>query len=228
MMILCLAVTGCGQRGSNPTKPDNQANHSDGETWTDEEGIIHGTVTIGPEDDTSSDAEPDDSSTPTNPSDSSGLYTYELHGGITISCKTNVWDYIDGDSFDFRAMAHDLGFVNDGSDRPQCVTFSYGDDSSKIVVYFGDGTSPDDVFSYVAADYFENHELLHNQMVYFNRSDAKYQTNEKGPHYPFDAIVLAAYTMEQLENDAQATVYADVFSDYLSKEGTKYQEYKLP
>ena len=140
LMILCLALSGCGQRGSNTNDSSNHA------TSQNEESTTVDNTDVETEEPTETETE-----TETNPSNSdSGMYTYELHGGITISCRTNVWDYIDGNSFNFRAMAHDLGFERDGNDYPSCARFYHDlDDGGEITVRLFDGRNRDAVCTYV-------------------------------------------------------------------------------
>lgn len=125
LMILCLTLVGCDQRGDST---DDSSNHVTSQV---EENTTVNNADVETEEQTETETE-----TETNPSNGdSGMYTYELHGGITISCKTNVWDYIDGNTFNFRAMAHDLGFERDGNDYSSCARFYHDlDDGSSVSV----------------------------------------------------------------------------------------------
>ena len=144
LMILCLALAGCGQRGSNT---NDSSNHTASQN---EENTTVNDTDVETEEPTETETE-----TETNPSNSdSGMYSYELHGGITISCKTNVWDYIDGNTFNFRDMAHDLGFERDGNDYSSCSRF-YHDPSDELVVIGVTGTKGKTTTTYMIREMLE-------------------------------------------------------------------------
>ena len=159
--------------------------------------------------------------TETNPSNSdSGMYTYELHGGITISCRTNVWDYIDGNSFNFRAMAHDLGFERDGNDYPSCARFYHDlDDGGEITVSLLDARNSDEVFPYVVVNWYKS------SSEYVNSNQ---NANPKGPHLSIDAIYIIAYAMEQWPTNYPNDIFEGVFGDYYNPNSNLIAQYELP
>jgi hypothetical protein len=150
------------------------------------------------------------------------MYTYELHGGITISCKTNVWDYIDGDTFNFRAMAHDLGFERDGNDYSSCARFYHDlDDGSEISVCMLDARNSDEVFPYVVVSWYKSANEYVAYGVVYDKTDTRYQVNSnpravpKGPHFSIDAIYIIAYAMEQWPTNYPNDIFEGIFGDYL-------------
>ena len=225
LMILCLALSGCGQRGSNTNDSSNHA------TSQNEESTTVDNTDVETEEPTETETE-----TETNPSNSdSGMYTYELHGGITISCKTNVWDYIDGNSFDFRAMAHDLGFERDGNDYPSCARFYHDlDDGGEITVSLLDARNSDEVFPYVVVNWYKSSSEYVNFGVIYDKTDTKYQVNSnqnanpKGPHLSIDAIYIIAYAMEQWPTNYPNDIFEGVFGDYYNPNSNLIAQYELP
>ena len=223
LMILCLALAGCGQRGSNTNDSSNHA------TSQNEENTTVNNTDMETEEPTETETE-----TETNPSNSDfGMYTYELHGGITISCKTNVWDYIDGNTFNFRAMAHDLGWTIDYNDMPQCNMFSkdFGDDiavSSGITAkydYKGDNYPLVGIARGLPGGFVS--EVF---VYYYYDPDNTYTINGSGPTLSFDAIPIAAYVLENftLEN---VDPVEDIFFNYMAPEEGKtasWRDYRLP
>lgn len=225
LMILCLALSGCGQRGSNTNDSSNHA------TSQNEESTTVDNTDVETEEPTETETE-----TETNPSNSdSGMYTYELHGGITISCRTNVWDYIDGNSFNFRAMAHDLGFERDGNDYPSCARFYHDlDDGGEITVSLLDARNSDEVFPYVVVNWYKSSSEYVDFGVIYDKTDTKYQVNSnqnanpKGPHLSIDAIYIIAYAMEQWPTNYPNDIFEGVFGDYYNPNSNLVAQYELP
>ena len=225
LMILCLALAGCGQRGSNTNDSSNQT------ASQNEESTTVNNTGVETEEPTETETE-----TETNPSNSdSGMYSYELHGGITISCRTNVWDYIDGNSFNFRAMAHDLGFERDGNDYPSCARFYHDlDDGGEITVSLLDARNSDEVFPYVVVNWYKSSSEYVNFGVIYDKTDTKYQVNSnqnanpKGPHLSIDAIYIIAYAMEQWPTNYPNDIFEGVFGDYYNPNSNLIAQYELP
>lgn len=224
LMILCLALAGCGQRGSNTNDSSNHA------TGQNEENTTVNNTDVETEEPTETETETE---TETNPSNSdSGIYTYELHGGITISCKTNVWDYIDGNSFDFRAMAHDLGFIDDLNDMPECHGFSAEFSGQTVVIGFSEDENPN-----LSNPYFEFVVItaygggVRELAVRYYFDDANFYTiNGSGPKLSFDAIPIVAYALENFSSDNKDP-YKTIFEPYRAPKDIQqasWKEYHLP
>ena len=102
LMILCLALTGCGQRDGNAGATNNGSEMGDpGDNQNQETTVVD---------------VPDDYDIGTNEhpkKDADGWYTYMLDDR-EINLKTNIWDYIYNDGgkkvFDAIKMAEDLGW----------------------------------------------------------------------------------------------------------------------
>ena len=222
LMILCLALSGCGQRGSNTNDSSNHA------TSQNEESTTVDNTDVETEEPTETETE-----TETNPSNSdSGMYTYELHGGITISCKTNVWDYIDGNSFDFRTMAHDLGFIDDLNDMPECHGFSNEFNGQTVVIGFAEDENPDlsnPYYKYVAITAYDGGVRELAVKYYFDDNNF-YTINGSGPKLSFDAIPIVAYALENFSSDNKDP-YKTLFESYQAPKDSKqasWREYHLP
>ena len=222
LMILCLALAGCGQRGSNTNDSSNQT------ASQNEENTTVNNTGVETEEPTETETE-----TETNPSNSdSGMYTYELHGGITISCKTNVWDYIDGNSFDFRAMAHDLGFIDDLNDMPECHGFSTEFSGQTVVIGFSEDENPNlsnPYFEFVTITAYDGGVRELAVKYYFD--DANFYTiNGSGPKLSFDAIPIVAYALENFSSDNKDP-YKTIFEPYRAPKDIQqasWKEYHLP
>ena len=119
-MVLCLALTGCGQ---NTNKQDATTNESHpGENFdTGDSSIMDGTNNPGgivqsDDDSYADDAAKDREDSSTNNDDNSdtnrnadGTYSWQV-GGQTLTTKINVRDYIHDGSWDIKAMSEVLGY----------------------------------------------------------------------------------------------------------------------
>ena len=107
LMVFALALTGCGQKGEQNTG----ATGSEGQNETVENGDVNESeVETEPE---SPDAIEDEASNH-QPEMRDGYYVYEVDG-VELLCKTNIWDYIDGDVWQRTEMFEDLGYMRDDS-----------------------------------------------------------------------------------------------------------------
>ena len=118
LMVLCLALTGCGQRNNNAGATDNGSGMGD-------PGDSQETTVNVPEDD--SDYDIGTNEKPKKNAD--GWYAYKVDGR-DIYLKTNIWDYIYNDGgkkvFDAIKMAEDLGWEWADKDRTDFDTSSRG------------------------------------------------------------------------------------------------------
>lgn len=208
-MAIALALTGCGQKGEQNTG----ATGSEGQNETVENGdASEGEVVTEPE---SPDAIEDEASNH-QPEMRDGYYVYEVDG-VELLCKTNIWDYIDGDVWQRTEMFEDLGYMRDDSIRVASRSpgfFRYVGEY-RFTAYVG---SPTDSYS---EDYLELRYL--NQLdingkrgeficVIVRCEQENFATDEAdGPRTPIDIIITAAYFLEQCQDDIRTSYLHDVF-----------------
>ena len=144
-----------------------------------------------------------------------GYYVYEVDG-VELLCKTNIWDYIDGDVWQRTEMFEDLGYMRDDSIRVASRSpgfFRYVGDG-RLTAFVG---SPTDEYS---EDFLELRYL--NVLVISEVGEAisvivrceqeNFATDEAdGPRTPIDIIVATAYLLEQCQDDVSRWYVDDVF-----------------
>lgn len=208
LMVIALALTGCGQKGEQNTG----ATGSEGQNETVENGDANeGEVVTEPE---SPDAIEDEASNH-QPEMRDGYYVYEVDG-VELLCKTNIWDYIDGDVWQRTEMFEDLGYMRDDSIRVASRSpgfFRYVGDT-RLTAFVG---SPTDEYS---EDFLELRYL--NVLVISEVGEAisvivrceqdNFATDKAdGPRTPIDIIVVTAYLLEQCQDDVSRWYVDDVF-----------------
>ena len=209
LMVFALALTGCGQKGEQNTG----ATSSEGQNETVENGDVNeNEVETEPE---SPDAIEDEASNH-QPAMRDGYYVYEVDG-VELLCKTNIWDYIDGDVWQRTEMFEDLGYMRDDSIRIASRSpgfFRYVGEY-RFTAYVG---SPTDSNS---EDYLELRYL--NQLdingkrgeficVIVRCEQENFATDEAdGPRTPIDIIITTAYFLEQCQDDIRTSYLHDVF-----------------
>lgn len=209
LMVIALAFTGCGQKGEQNTG----ATGSEGQNETVENGeASEGEVTTEPE---SPDAIEDEASNH-QPEMRDGYYVYEVDG-VELLCKTNIWDYIDGDVWQRTEMFEDLGYMRDDSIRIASRSpgfFRYVDDW-RLTAFVG---APTDEYS---EDFLELRYL--NKLNIYSRDgetitvivrceQEDFATDEAdGPRTPIDIIITTAYFLEQCQDDIRTSYLHDVF-----------------
>ena len=208
-MAIALAFTGCGQQGEQ----NAGATGSEGQNEIVENGEVNeGEVVTEPE---SPDAIEDETSNH-QPEMRDGYYVYEVDG-VELLCKTNIWDYIDGDVWQRTEMFEDLGYMRDDSIRVASRSpgfFRYVGEY-RFTAYVG---SPTDSYS---EDYLELRYL--NQLdingkrgeficVIVRCEQENFATDEAdGPRTPIDIIIAAAYFLEQCQDDIDGSYLNDIF-----------------
>lgn len=207
-MAIALAFTGCGQKGEQNTG----ATGSEGQNETVENGDANeGEVVTEPE---SPDAIEDEASNH-QPEMRDGYYVYEVDG-VELLCKTNIWDYIDGDVWQRTEMFEDLGYMRDDSIRIASRSpgfFRYVGDT-RLTAFVG---SPTDEYS---EDFLELRYL--NVLVISEVGEAisvivrceqdNFATDKAdGPRTPIDIIAVTAYLLEQCQDDVSRWYVDDVF-----------------
>ena len=208
LMVIALALTGCGQKGEQNTG----ATGSEGQNETVENGDVNESeVETEPE---SPDAIEDEASNH-QPEMRDGYYVYEVDG-VELLCKTNIWDYIDGDVWQRTEMFEDLGYMRDDSIRVASRSpgfFRYVGDT-RLTAFVG---SPTDEYS---EDFLELRYL--NVLVISEVGEAisvivrceqdNFATDKAdGPRTPIDIIAATAYLLEQCQDDVSRWYVDDVF-----------------
>ena len=214
LMVIALALTGCGQQGEqNAGATGSEGQNS---TITDNGNANNGEATAEPE-------EPDVGEVGNRkPEMRDGMYVYEVLGEEFL-CETNVWDYIDEDTgtFDFRAMKQDLGLSGDYNISNRTLR--------------GPGLkagSPSEVHYDIIT--FENEERIkailseeklyrikyspssYVECKYVNKSDSRYG-------FTFDLIILTTYGAEQLKKDFDTLPLGDHLLDYYNEQNMTYE-----
>lgn len=218
-MVLCLALTGCGQ---NTNKQDATTNESHpGENFdTGDSSIMDGTNNPGgivqsDDDSYADDAAKDREDSSTNNDDNSdtnrnadGTYSWQV-GGQTLTTKINVRDYIHGGSWDIKAMSEVLGYspveaygivdtthyLNSGSPIVDI-------DFEAINSFYGDFY----VMTYASKD----SENILSYCVRCGHSGEEYNFGSGDIKVPFELIVAYAYACEHLNEDASTDPFAGV------------------
>ena len=217
LMVIALALTGCGQKGEQNTG----ATGSEGQnsTITDNGNANNGEATAEPE-------EPNVSIGADNrhPEMRDGYYVYEVLGEEFL-LKTNVWDFIDEDAktFDFGGMKNSLGLgARDGNyflgnralSSPHLIAGDVSEACFLIYVCTDETcTKVDQQVEYTikySADSSASRE-------YASKSDSRYG-------FTFDLIVLTTYGCEHLKDDLSDLPLGDHLTEYY----TEQRIYELP
>lgn len=200
-MVLCLALTGCGQKTDKQDATTNDSHP--GENFdTGDSSIMDGTNNPGSI--TQSD---DDSSNGAN-GNADGTYSWQV-GGQTLTTKINVRDYIHDGSWDIKAMSEVLGYspveaygivdtthyLNSGS---PIVDINF----EPINGFYGDFY----VMTYASKD---SEDIL-SYDVRCGHSGEEYNFGSGDIKVPFELIVAYAYACEHLNEDASTDPFAGV------------------
>lgn len=195
-MVLCLALTGCGQNTDN--RP--------GENFdTGDSSIMDGTN--NPEGTTQSNdsSETSEDNTENNTSDS---YSWQV-GGQNLTTKINVRDYIHDGSWDIKAMSEVLGYS---------PVEAYGRVDTR---HYLNGGSPIADINFAAKDNFygnfyvmtyasKDSENILSYSVRCGHSSEEYNFGSSDIKISFDLIVAYAYACEHLNEDASVDPFAGV------------------
>jgi len=200
-MVLCLALTGCGQNTNKQGATTNDSHP--GESFdTGDSSIMDGTNNPGGI--TQSD---DDSSNGAN-GNADGTYSWQV-GGQTLTTKINVRDYIHGGSWDIKAMSEVLGYSPIEA-YGRVDTTHYLNSGSPIVDidfeaingFYGDFY----VMTYASKD----SENILSYCVRCGHSGEEYNFGSGDIKVPFELIVAYAYACEHLNEDASTDPFAGV------------------
>ena len=210
LMVFALALTGCGQQGEQNVG----ATGSEGQNETVENGeASEGEVVTEPE---SPDAIEDEASNH-QPEMRDGYYVYEVDG-VELLCKTNIWDYIDGDVWHRTEMFEDLGYMRDDNIEVPSRSpgfFRYVEDE-RFTAFVG---SPMDKNSEDFLELRYLNELIISKegepiAVIVRCEQENFATDKAdGPRTPIDIVIMTAYLLEQCQDDVSRWYINDIFPD---------------
>ena len=210
LIVFALALTGCGQQGEQNVG----ATGSEGQNETVENGeASEGEVVTEPE---SPDAIEDEASNH-QPEMRDGYYVYEVDG-VELLCKTNIWDYIDGDVWHRTEMFEDLGYMRDDNIEVPSRSpgfFRYVEDE-RFTAFVG---SPMDKNSEDFLELRYLNELIISKegepiAVIVRCEQENFATDKAdGPRTPIDIVIMTAYLLEQCQDDVSRWYINDIFPD---------------
>jgi hypothetical protein len=210
LMVFALALTGCGQQGEqNAGATGSEGQNS---TITDNGNANNGEATAEPEE-TPDVGEVDNR----NPEMRDGKYVYEVDG-TEILCKTNIWDYIDGDVWHRTEMFEDLGYMRDDNIEVPSRSpgfFRYVEDE-RFTAFVG---SPMDKNSEDFLELRYLNELIISKegepiAVIVRCEQENFATDKAdGPRTPIDIVIMTAYLLEQCQDDVSRWYINDIFPD---------------
>ena len=213
LMVFALALTGCGQQGEQ--NAGATGSESQNGTSVVDDGKNEGEVTTEPDRSDDVGGEADNR----NPEIRDGKYVYEVDG-TEVLCKTNIWDYIDGDVWHRTEMFEALGYERDDSIGVARSPgfFRYVEDSefgkSQFTAFVTSpmNTNSEDFIEYRYLNELHVGSYGHSIEVYVRCQQDTFATEkEDGPRTPIDIIVLTAYLLEQCQNDVNESYLDDVF-----------------
>ena len=226
-MVLCLALTGCGQ---NTNKQDATTNDSHpGENFdTGDSSIMDGTNNPGGivqtdddsyADDAAKDRENESTTGDTNNGangNADGTYSWQVNG-VTITTRINVMDYINGNVWRANEMAAALGWDPyamkiDGSYNVSMKSKKPANfRSNGLVIYYSEASSRCNGIS----GHIEGGDMTFNIAVGGN-GDYSYRMNDADFYWTMEEIVCFAYAMENMPSNN------DPFANVLSGSGSSY------
>jgi predicted small lipoprotein YifL len=202
-MVLCLALTGCGQK-ADKQEATTSTNERPGENFdTGDSSIMDGTN--NPEGTTQSGEETDSSN---NSGSTDGTYSWQV-GGQTLTTRINVRDYIHDGSWDIKAMSEALGY-SPVEAYGRVDTRHYTNSGNPIAdIYF---TAKDNFYGYfyVMTYVSKDSENILSYSVRCGHSSEEYNFGSSDIKISFDLIVAYAYACEHLNEDASVDPFAGV------------------
>ena len=206
LVIVCLALTGCGQSDNNAeTATDNESSLSAPDE-SQESAVVE---------DIQNDFNPDTNENPKK--DADGWYMYKVDGR-DINLKTNVWDYIetvDGKRvFNALKLAEDLGWEWSDVDRTDYDTSARGPEWKRrfrLESYSGDFDSRQMYVEFFGADRDVYEVCTNFDVIDFDRLDLKndgisntFFLNGIGDHgqtVNIEEIIISCYLFERTTED---------------------------
>lgn len=229
-MVLCLALTGCGQNTNKQGATTNESHP--GENFdTGDSSIMDGTNNPGDivqsdddsyADDAAKDRDDSNGNDSANSSDANrnadGTYSWQV-GGTTITTKINVMDYIDGNVWRANEMASALGWDPfamkiDGSYNVSMKSKKPANyRSNGLVIYYSEAGSTCNGFS----GHIQGEGGYLTFAVSFGANgDYLYRMNDADFYWTIDGIVCFAYAMENMPSNN------DPFSGVLNGSNSSY------
>ena len=199
LMVFALALTGCGQQDEqNAGATGSEGQNS---TITDNGNANNGEATAGPEE-TPDVGEVDNR----NPEMRDGKYVYEVDG-TEILCKTNIWDYIDGDVWYRTKMFEDLGYERDDSIEvaSRSPGFFHYTEEGRLDALLGapmNKNSEDFLelrYLNVLGFYGQGGRFVEIIIRYYQDGFATDEPD--GPTTPIDLVIMSAYFLEQCQEN---------------------------
>lgn len=209
LMVIALALTGCGQQGeqnAGATGSESQGdNGSTGEVVTTEPE--EPTVDIGEKPDGSDPLElmhwyyrRDKAYIESVKKDSSGYYNYKV-GDKTLACKTNVWDFIDAKEglrgtyyvWRFEDMAESIGLYPSDFAATYHMGARVDPNQSRLDFVLNWGSNRENLYDYTAIEVVGRSNCYkYDEMVYCLASETTWAVS-------LEQICFSAYEMEQLQ-----------------------------
>ena len=211
LMVFALALTGCGQQGEQNAGATGF--ESQNGTTAADDGKNEGEVTAEPDGSDDVGGEADNR----NPEMRDGKYVYEVDG-TEILCKTNIWDYIDGDVWHRTEMFEDLGYMRDDNIEVPSRSpgfFRYVEDE-RFTAFVG---SPMDKNSEDFLELRYLNELIISKegepiAVIVRCEQENFATDKAdGPRTPIDIVIMTSYLLEQCQDDVSRWYINDIFPD---------------
>ena len=206
LMVIALALTGCGQQGEQNAGAAGSEDKNDAATNS-------AVVETEPEEDNTTEADGDNR----HPEMRDGCYVYEVDG-VEILCQTNIWDYIDGDVWHRTEMFEDLGYMRDDNIEVPSRSpgfFRYVEDE-RFTAFVG---SPMDKNSEDFLELRYLNELIISKegepiAVIVRCEQENFATDKAdGPRTPIDIVIMTAYLLEQCQDDVSRWYINDIFPD---------------
>ena len=204
VVVLCLALTGCGQNTSKPATSNNDVTQPDVGG-----GENHESDTTATQEPIAPSASIDNK----NPQqDANGMWVFEVRGH-EVKLRTNIWDYIGTNEtanfFRLTSLARDLGYterynydglhMNKRSDGSLVfVGFQEHDFGASTEIMVGTETG---IWSSVR---YQSYDASKMEYVYENS------------HFPvsFEFIVLCTYALEYNQDGAHDDTFSTILEDY--------------
>ena len=218
-MVLCLALTGCGQNADRPgddfdtgdsgiMEGTNNSDGAENENNGNDESVPDGGAI---------ESEPgDEGSTNQNPN---GSYTWQV-GNYTLTTKINVMDYIDGDIFRANEMAAALGWdpiaaKTDGSYQASMSAKrpAYYESNGMLIYYSRAESQCNGIFGFI-----KGVDRTFTVSARIDIGDYIYRMNDADLYWTIEEIVCFACSLENT-----STENTDPFSDLLHYVGGEYQ-----
>ena len=199
LMVIALALTGCGQQGEQ--NAGATSSESQNGTTAVDDGKNKGEVTAEPEE-TPDVGEVDNR----KPEMRDGYYVYEVDD-TEVLCKTNIWDYIDGDVWHRTEMFEDLGYERDDSIEVASRSpgfFRYTEEG-RLDALLGapmNKNSEDFLelrYLNVLGFYGQGGRFVEIIIRYYQDGFATDEPD--GPTTPIDLVIMSAYFLEQCQEN---------------------------